>query len=117
MKRGVRVDVDHRRHPAVVGGEKARIDAEHPFLELPETPHRDVVVDPAVAALDRDRLGQVEHGPDVAHPGTCAHDDVIALDRPFVGEHGRYRAAVVAELEPRDLHALENANAVVERLS
>jgi hypothetical protein len=87
--------MDHRRHLPVIGGEEARIDREHAFLELPEAPHRNVRVQLAVASLDGDGPGQVEHGPEIADPRAGADDHVVAFDPALVGQHRGDRAAVV----------------------
>ena len=55
-------------------------------------------------------VGQVQHGPDVTHPGADGDDDRVALDVALVGLDGGHRAgAVVAE--PEHLRSGEDADA------
>ena len=83
IERRVGVDMDHRRHPAVIGLLHIRIDAERAFLRGTSSstsrtssctlPSRPLIVM---------RLRQLEHVPDRVDPGADADDDIVAGDRP-----------------------------------
>src|SRR6476659_2059484 len=108
----VGVDMDDRRHPAVIGLVHFRIDAEGTLLEAPIDPHTHVVMDLAVAALDRNALRQLKHVPDPRDPGARAGNDVVAGDAAPTRTERRHRAGVRAELEARDLDAGHDAYAL-----
>src|SRR5918998_636181 len=96
VERGVGVDVDYRRHVAVVVHEEARLDPEHALLQRPVRPHVAVVGELAVGTLDRDLSRQIQHLPDVPDPRPDAHHEVLATDRAPIGLHGAHSAAVEA---------------------
>ena len=65
----------------------------------------------AVAALDGDRLGQVQHVPDLVDPGADRDHHLVAGDGAAVGDDRGDGLGVVAGLEAGDLGAGHDAHA------
>jgi hypothetical protein len=95
----VGIDMDNRREAPVIGLVHIGIDGERALFQAPEFPHRYVVMNVAGEVLDRDLLRQIEHVPDIIHPGTGAHHHRLAADAALVGVECSDGPRVRAELE------------------
>ena len=107
--------MDHRRHLAVIGPLQHRIDAERAFLQAPVDPHRHAFMQLAVAPLDGDRGRQLQHVPDLLHPGADPDHHEVAVDAAAIGDHRLDRAAGIL-VEAGHLDAGDDAHALVLRL-
>ena len=68
VERRVGVEVDDRRHRAVLEREQRGVDRDLALLQVPVRPHRLVACDVAVRLVHVDRGRQLEHRPEVLGP-------------------------------------------------
>ena len=120
----------HDRRLVVAVGELDVVEPVVAFLKLPVGDDRLQLVRVAVSvrldarrradrrrrvllAGDADLVGQPEHPPDVAAPGTRADDEELSVDRALRGLDRLHEAVV--QVDPRDLDAFEDLYALRAR--